>query len=426
MAAHPSLVKHSEEFRKDIIELAPKHYIAVGYAASNVHMIVGDEGVIIIDTTESTKAASNIFAEFRKITDKPVKTIIFTHSHRDHISGASIFAEGGSPEIYASHEFKSDIVAVDDKGPTPTGIMIERTKRQFGIGLSWPDERTNLGLGPGDRPMEGLGQGYLTPTELIPEGRHKISSCGVELELMLARGETPDHMIVWSPAHKVLFSGDNFYHSFPNLYAIRGTAYRDFNSWADTMDVLLSFNAEILSPGHSRPIFGAQAIRAVLQDYRDAIQHVIAETAKGMNEGKTPDEIAQDVQMPAELANKPYLQEFYGKVSWAARAYFAGTVGWFDGNPTNLDRMPPATEAEKFIALAGGVDRILETAHKAHEDGDNRWALALCDRLIAVDKHRDEATQIKIAALRTMADDEINATARNYYLVCAKELAEKT
>ncbi len=423
MTAHPILVKHSEEFRKDIIELAPGHYIAVGYAASNVHMIVGEDGVIIIDTTETTKAASNIFAEFRKITDKPVKTIILTHSHRDHISGASIFAEGGSPDIYASHEFNSDLVAVDDKRPTPTKIMMERTKGQFGIGLS-PDERVNLGVGPGDRPMEGMGQGYLPPTKLMPEGRHKISSCGIELELMLARGETPDHMIVWSPAHKVLFCGDNFYHSFPNLYAIRGTAYRDFNSWADTMDVLLSFNAEILSPGHSRPLVGAQTIHSVLEDYRDAIRHVIAETAKGMNEGKTPDEIAEDVKLPSELADKPYLQEFYGKVSFAARAYFAGTVGWFDGNPTNLDRMSPATEAENIIALAGGADRVLETAQKAHKEGDNQWALALCDRLIAVDQHRGEATQIKIAALQTMADDEINAPVRNYYLVYAKELAK--
>ena len=424
MAAHPSLVKLSEEFRKDVIELAPNHYIAVGYAASNVHMIVGDDGVIIIDTTETTKAASNVFAEFRKITDKPVKTIILTHSHRDHISGASIFAEGGLPDIYASHHFKSDLVVVGEKRPTPTEIMIERTKRQFGMGLSWPEERVNLGVGPGDRPLEGMGQGFLPPTKLMPEGRHKILSCGVEIELMLAQGETPDHMIVWSPAHKVLFCGDNFYHSFPNLYAIRGTAYRDFNSWADTMDILSSFNAEILSPGHSRPIYGAQNIRSVLEDYRDAIRHVVSETAKGMNEGKSPDEIAQEIQLPTALADKPYLQEFYGKVSYAARAYFAGTVGWFDGNPTNLNRMAPATEAEKIITLAGGADRVLETAQKAHKKSDNQWALALCDRLIAVDHHREEATQIKISALRQMADKEINAPARNYYLVCAKDLAK--
>ncbi len=196
MAAHPSLVKLSEEFRKEIIELAPDHFIAVGYAASNVHMIVGEDGVIIIDTTETTKAASNILAEFRKITDKPVKTIILTHSHRDHISGASIFAGEGSPDIYASHHFKSDLVAVSDNRPTPTKIMIERTKRQFGIGLSWPEERVNLGLGPGDRPMEGMGQGFLPPTKMMPEGRHKISTCGVELELMQARGETPDRLVV--------------------------------------------------------------------------------------------------------------------------------------------------------------------------------------------------------------------------------------
>lgn len=426
MPAHPELLAHSEEFRKEIIELAPGVFTAVGYAASNVHLLVGADGVVVIDTTESTKAAENILAEFRKITDRPVATIVYTHSHRDHISGASVFAAGASPEIIASSAFSSDLVVSGEEKPSPRAALLARTARQFGVGLDHPAERINLGCGPGDRPMEGMGAGYLPPTMLLAEPRTRLERCGFTMELLPAHGETPDHLIVWLPDQRVLFCGDNYYKSFPNLYAIRGTRYRDFDLWAEAVELLLAFDAEVLSAGHSRPLRGAATIRAVLTDYRDAIRHVVAETAAGMNAGLTPDELAHTVRLPAHLGEKPYLREFYGKVAWAVRAYFAGTLGWFDGNPTNLARLAPGEEARRLIALAGGAERLQTTAEAAHRDGDHQWALELCDRLLAADQQAAPARALKTAALRAMADREINATARNYYLVSARELERDT
>ena len=423
MPPHPSLIAHSNEFRKEIIKLAPDAYSAVGYAASTQHMIVGEDGAIIIDTSESTKAAENVLAEFRKITDKPITTIIYTHSHRDHISGASVFSEGREVEIIAAHNFSSDLVAVDDTRPSPHMAMMARTKRQFGIGLAFPDERVNLGCGPGDRPMQGMGSGHIPPTLSISDDRVELTRAGVTMTLTKAPGETPDHMIVWLKDRKVLICGDNYYKSFPNLYAIRGTSYRDFDAWADTMDLLMEFRAEVLAPGHTRPVFGADNITKVLTDYRDAIRHVVAETAKGMNQGLGPDELAHRVTLPEHLINQPHLQEFYGKVSWAVRAYFTGTLGWFDGNPTNLARLSPGDEATRFIRLAGGGDAVLTEAQNAtSDDTDPQWALELADRLIAAGQNTDAARKVKISAMRSLADWEINATARNYYLLSAKEL----
>ncbi len=419
MPAHPDLVAHSNEFRKDIIELAPGAYTAVGYAASNQHMIVGDDGVIIIDTSETTKAAENVLAEFRKLTNKPVTTIIYTHSHRDHISGASVFAEGQDVEIIAADNFSSDLVDVDTDRPAPHQAMMARTKRQFGMGLSFPDERVNLGCGPGDRPMQGMGAGFLPPTTRIAEPCLDISRAGVTMTLAKAPGETPDHLVVWLADRKVLICGDNYYKSFPNLYAIRGTPYRDFDAWAATMDLLMTFEAEVLSPGHSRPVFGASDIKNVLTDYRDAIRHVVAETVRGMNAGLGPDALAHSVTLPEPLASKPHLQPFYGKVSWAVRAYFAGTLGWFDGNPTNLNRLDPRDEAARFIKLAGGAAKVLAAASNSD---DPQWVLELTDRLIAEGSLAGKAKPLKIAAMRQLADREVNATARNYYLVAAEEL----
>jgi len=424
MKPHPELVAQNKQFEKQVMKLASNVYGAVGFAASNVFMLVGDDGLVIIDTTETTKAAENILEEFRKITDKPIKTIIYTHSHRDHISGATIFAEGGKPEIIASDNFKTDMVDVDKSRPTPNPAMMARTKRQFGFGLSFPNERANLGVGPGNRPLEGMGAGFIPPTYYIPEARSSITRCGFKLELVKAPGETPDHLVVWLADSKILFCGDNFYSSFPNLYAIRGTPYRDFNAWADTMDLLMKFEAEVLATGHTMPVISAQKIKTVLTDYRDAINYVVAETAKGMNEGLDPVTIANNLRLPDGLVEKPYLKEFYGHVGYASRAYFAGTLGWFDGNPTSLGQQSPEVEAGKYITLAGGADKVLNAAITALDKDDPQWAMELVDRLIVTGSAKASATTIKIAAMRSLADRTINAPTRNYYLLSAHELEE--
>lgn len=419
---HTELKAHPEYFQKEIVKLADNAYQAFGFAASNVYMIVGDDGVVIIDTSETTTAAENILAEFRKITDLPVKTIILTHSHRDHVSGASVFAEGGSPEILASTRFSDDLLAVASDHPRPAKAMQARTKRQFGIGLSYPDEIIGIGVGPGNRPLKGMGAGTLPPTRRIGDKGEHVTLCGVDLQLAMAPGETPDHMVVWYPAKKVLFSGDNFYRSFPNLYAIRGTEYRDFDTWADSLDQLMAFEPDVLAPGHTKALFGASLIREVLTDYRDAIRHVVDETRNGMDAGLTIDQLAHSVKLPKALAEKPHLREFYGRVDYAVRAYFVGTMGWFDGNPTSLGALGPSDEAERFIKLAGGREAVVAEIGKARSDGDYQWALQLVDRLIHSGQEQARAKKIKAEILREFAEEQINCPTRNYYIKCSKEL----
>ena len=412
---HPDLLAHGEQTRKDIVQLTPGLWTAVGYAASNVHMIEGRNTVTIIDTTESTRAAENILAEFRHRTQKPVGRIVYTHSHRDHISGATVFSDRSVP-IYASHLFKSDLVGVDESQIAANKALGRRTQAQFGIGLT-PAERISLGCGPGDRPMEGLGAGFIQPTNWISE-KTDVDFDGVAATFILAPGETPDHMVVWLPEQKTLFCGDNWYHAFPNLYAIRGTPYRDFAAWAASLDQLSQLNAEILAPGHTRPVIGAARVREVLTSTRDAILHVMRVTAAGMDAGLSMDDIAASIQLPDELSAKPWLKEFYGKIGWSARAFATGTLGWYDGNPTNLGTLSSAERAGHIAALAGGADALMRTAR---DTNDAQWRLELCDHLIALG---EPAVDLKANTLEELAEAEINATARNAYLWEAKRLRD--
>lgn len=411
---NPALLEQDSQFTKSVIALGEGIWGAIGFAASNVYMIEGLSSVTIIDTTESTSAAESILAAFRAKTDKPVGRIIYTHSHRDHISGASVFAEGRDIPILASASFQSDLVGVDEKAVAPNQALGRRTQAQFGIGLS-PQERISLGCGPGDRPLEGLGAGYLEPTQRVASD-DDVDLDGVAARLIMAPGETRDHMVVWLPSQRVLFSGDNWYHAFPNLYAIRGTPYRDFAAWADSLELLAGLGADILAPGHTMPVRGADEVRDVLTSTRTAIEHVMKATVDGMNQGQSMDDIAASITLPPDLADRPWLQEFYGKIGWSARAFATGTLGWYDGNPTHLGTLSSRQRAEHLALLAGGAANLLNAAETTD---DLQWRLELCDHLLALGKPVEE---IKAQAMTELAESEINATARNTYLWEAKRL----
>lgn len=410
-----SLLHHNAtQFEKAVIKIGPGLYTAVGYAASTQHMVVGHSSVTIIDTSESTAAASHVLAEFRNITDKPVGRIIYTHSHRDHISGAAVFAEGRDIPIIAHAGFASDLIAQNEDQIAPRKALARRTQAQFGIGLT-DAQRVSIGCGPGNRPLEGLGAGFLPPNQMMDAPCH-IDLDGVAAELIFAPGETPDHLAVWFQEARVLIPGDNWYHAFPNLYAIRGTPYRDFQAWADTLAMLEERGAEVLAPGHTRPVFGAAAVSEVLSTTRRAILHVMSHTVQGMDAGLSYDDIADSIALPPDIADKPWLGEFYGKASWSARAFAVGTLGWYDGNPTHLGTLSSRRRAEHVAALAGGAE-ALKAAAMATDD--LQWCLELCDHLLAIDQ---DVAGLKADTLEKLAETEINATARNTYLTEAERL----
>ncbi|MEM1107034.1 MAG: alkyl sulfatase dimerization domain-containing protein, partial [Pseudomonadota bacterium] len=245
--------------------------------------------------------------------------------------------------------------------------------------------------------------------------------CGVTLALHYAPGECADTVVVHLPGDNVLFSADNYYASFPNLYAIRGTPYRDFAVWADSLQKMAALQAEFLAPGHTRPLTGREVIQSTLADYEAAIRFIIAKTSDGMNEGLTPDELVAYVRLPAALREKPYLEEYYGTVEWAVRAYFAGTIGWFDGDPARLYPLAPRGRAERLAVLAGGVTALCQAAQTALDDGDVQWALELASEVLRLEPENAQAVEVRIDAMRRLAAEQVNACARNYYLLKAKQ-----
>ena len=421
MNPEDELKQHSSEFRKDLIKLSQRVYAAVGYDGSNTGVIIGDDGLIIVDSLRALGAAEELMADVRKITDKPVKAIIYTHSHHDHTGGASAFAANDNPEVYA----RANFVSLRGGKPPVLKALRARGIRQFGRDL--PDEQLiNRGVAAGRTPTDRVGKGYLKPTKTFANKKLELDIAGVKIHLVAAPGETDDQLYVWLPGEKALFTGDNYYKAFPNLYAIRGTTYRNVLKWGKSVQEMSELGAEILVPGHTRPLTGEKVISKSMANYGRAIMSVYDQTIKLINQGLTPDQIVEQVKLPEDLANEPNLRQYYGNVPFAVRSIFAGHLGWFDGNPSTLYPLSESEEAARIASLAGGADKLMQQLHQANAQGDHQWACQLADYLLALgDENKEEAVKQKIMALRALAKQQLNAPARNYYLSTAMELEKK-
>ncbi len=405
------------EFDRGVVEVTDGVHVAVGYGLGNSVMIVGDGGVVLVDTLESAEAAGPVREAFGRVSGAPVAAIVYTHNHADHIFGGGVLAGGGSPEVFAHATFQAEL---DRLVARTRPVAFRRAMRQFGTLLP-DDERGDCGIGPRLATDATTTASYLPPTRTFDGDRLDVTIAGIRLVLLHLPGETPDHVAVWLPDRGVLVSGDNYYHSFPNLYAIRGTAPRDVGDWVASLDAMRALRPSFLVPGHTMPVRGEDEIQRRLTDYRDAIQYVHDQTVRRMNEGQGPDEIAATLRLPELLASRPYLAERYGRVDWSARGVFDAYLGWFGGDAAELSPLTKKERALRVAALAGGSERLRDRAKDALARDDARWALELADHLLALDELTGDARSIRAAALRALAAAESSANGRNWYLTQALE-----
>ena len=407
--------------KPEVFTLRDRIHTAFGYAVVNCTLIEGHDSCILVDTMTGMDSAEAVAAEFRKITDKPIKTIIYTHFHADHISGAKAFVSdaeraAGAVEIIGQSGLTENISR--DVGLIAP-ILGRRAMYQFGMRLPIGENGTvGAGLGPPQRPGP---RSFVPPTTTF-ERFHAGETGGIRFEIHLIPSETEDQCAVWLPDDKILLSADAVYESFPNVYALRGTRFRNPMIWAQGLDRLRAFGAEVLVPHHGRPVEGADRIAELLTDYRDAVQYVHDQTLRYMNKGYTPDEIMEIVVMPERLRDHPWLGEFYGSYKHSIPAIYSGYLGWFEGDPVTLDPKPRGERARRYVDAMGGRDKVLERASDAIADDDPQWAGELLSWLIRADREDGAARSLKADALRRWAYQQKNAIWRNWGLTAALEL----
>ena len=419
----PRLTAHSATMTQAIYRTGTHVYCAVGYGLANMTMIEGDDGIIIVDVLESTKSARAALDDLRTITTKPVKAVVYTHNHYDHVMGTDAVVDrddvaAGRVPIYAHAKMMQGLLNQLSVVGEAIGV---RSMYTFGAFLDHGARgAVNEGIGP---VLVNAATGFIPPTHTFDD-RLELTIAGVHLELLYAPSETDDEIVVWLPEEKLLQSAEVIQgETFPNLYTIRGTTYRDPVQWYRTIDRLRALAPAYMVPSHGRPVEGTTEIAALLTAYRDAIQFTHDQAVRLINKGMTPDEIAAALPaLPAHLAAHPWVSEFYGTVRHSVRNVYGGYMGWFQGDPTTLDPTPPLERARRYVAQMGGRDAVVRTAREAHERGDHQWCAELLTWVVRTDPHDHEARTLKADALRQLGYASANINWRNFYLTAAAEL----
>ena len=353
-AATQELRALNPSLERRFVRLTERVFVAAGYGGSTFAFVLGDTGIVAVDAGSAPGPAANAIAELRRYSDLPIVGLVYTHGHIDHTHGAIAFVEENPDiEIWAIKPFGTEARTLARNGAE---IAATRALRHFGVMLP-PDKTINTGVAPRAAPED-------IPTSIDPDPRTRptrrfeqsvtIRLGGISLDVTHNPGETDDQVLVWFEAERVAFAGDNMYRSWPNLYAIRGTHYRDVRDWCESIDRIRALQPEHLVLGHTLPISGAAEVGEALEVYSRGLWHVYDATIEGMNAGKTPDELVHEVRLPDDLADHPLLREYYGTVAWSVRSIFNGVLGWFDGNPTTLNPLDPAERARRRPAIAMG------------------------------------------------------------------------
>lgn len=387
-------------------EVAPGlHFI---HAFANVSVLSTDDGLVLVDTG-SFLARKKIFEIVRAISSERLHTAIYTHGHVDHAFGLPPFIEeargrGWERPRVVGHE---NVAARFERYRKTRGYNACINARQFSVqgAGAWPEE--------------------YDPPDTIYRDRLDLRIGDLGLELRHARGETDDHTWVFWPAHRTVFTGDQFIWVTPNAGNPQ-KAQRYPDEWAASLRAMLALDPELLVPGHGVPIFGAERVREALHDTASWLESLVAQTLERMNAGETLDTILHEVKPPAHLAGKPYLQPTYDDPEFVVRNVWRLYGGWYDGIPSHLRPAPHAALGREVAALAGGAGALVDRARSLAAGGELRVACHLLDWAVAADPggaaaHAARAEIYELRARRARA-----LMTKGVFGAAARESAHKT
>lgn len=407
-----------------LFEVTEGVYQLRGYDLSNMTLIEGETGWIVVDplTARETAAAATRFA-FSHLPRKPVVAVIFTHSHLDHFGGVlGMLAESGAeqlrviaPEGFMQEATSENIIA----GPA----MSRRAMFMYGKRLA-RSERGHVDSGLGKSPAFGS-FGLVAPTEIIDRTPQTLNIDGLEFVFQNAPdSEAPAELTFYLPHVKAFNGAEVTTHHLHNVYTLRGAKVRDALNWSRVIDesIELFGEAEVYLASHHWPIWGSQRIRTFLEQQRDTYKYIHDQTVRMFNAGLTPGEIAETLQLPEALNRSFSSRGYYGTVKHNARAVYQGYLGWYDANPANLDPLPPVEAGQKYVDLAGGPDALLAKAGAAIDNGEYRWAAELLRHLVFADSGNSQAKALLADTFDQLGYQSESGPWRDVYLSAAYEL----
>ena len=425
---NPSLWRQSQLINlSGLFEVTDGLYQVRNLDLSNMTIIEGAEGITVIDpliSAETAKVGLDLYFQHRG--QKPVKAVIYTHSHVDHYGGVrGVIDEAdvaaGKVRIYAPTGFLDAAVAENVMAGT---AMSRRASYMYG-NLLPPDPKGQVGAGLGTTTSAGTVT-LIPPTDLITATGQKEKIDGLTYEFLLAPGsEAPSEMLWYVEEKKAIEAAEDATHTLHNTYSLRGAKIREPLPWSKYLNQALMMwgdKAEVLFAQHHWPTWGNANIRELLTKQRDLYRYINDETLRMANEGLTMREIAEQLALPKSLATFWANRGYYGSLYHDVAATYVLYLGWFDGNPATLHELPPVEASRNYVEFMGGADAVLQKAKASYDKGDYRWVAEVVNHVVFADPANQAAKDLQADALEQLGYQAESGPWRNFYLTGAQEL----
>jgi alkyl sulfatase BDS1-like metallo-beta-lactamase superfamily hydrolase len=383
-----------------------RDFIHLSEGLSNAYLLVTGAGRIVVNTGMGFEGPVHR-EKFDAVNRGPIRYVVFTQGHVDHVGGADHFREARTELVAhagnAAHQ-------ADDARLAP--FRARRSAFAFADSIAAANRAVRQ-----SQPGAPSGQARPVPTMTFRD-RLKLELGGLQLELLSTPGgETTDSLVVWLPQHGICLTGNlmsALYGHFPNLVTIRGDRYRDPLRFVESVERVLALDAEMLLPGHHGPVEGSVRVRESLERVRDAVLSVHDQTVAAMNAGRTIHETMRDVRLPPELE----VGEGYGKVAWSVRAIWENYAGWFHArSTTELYPLPPSSVHGDLVEIAGGPDAVVARARDRLRDGDAVASLHLAEVALAADPRHPGAIGASLAAHQRLLETSLESPGPNFWEV---------
>jgi alkyl sulfatase BDS1-like metallo-beta-lactamase superfamily hydrolase len=425
---NPSLWRQSQLLTiSGLFEVTEGIYQVRNLDLSNMTIIEGQDGITVVDplvSSETAKVGMDLYYKHRG--KKPVKAVIYTHSHVDHYGGVrgvvdEAEVKAGKVKIYAPEGFLDHAVAENVFAGT---AMSRRASYMYG-NLLPADAKGQVGAGLG----LGTSAGTITlipPTDIIKETGEKQKIDGLTYEFLMAPGsEAPSEMLWFIEEKKAISAAEDCTHTLHNTMSLRGAKIREPLPWSKYLNQALTMwgkKADVVFAQHHWPTWGRENIVDLIKSQRDIYRYINDETLRLVNHGYTRDEVGELFELPDNLARKWSSRGYYGSFSHNVKATYVLYLGWFEGNPATLYELPPVESSKQYVKFMGGADAVLKQAKESFEQGNYRWVAQVVNHVVFADPGNKAAKDLQADALEQLGYQSESGPWRNFYLTGAQEL----